>query len=93
MAHDVKVVKLITGEEIVAKIKQDHDSLILERPMMLTQMQDPASGKVGMAFVPWLISATDEDIVISISHVITELSVKTEVEKMYLSQTSGLTLV
>ena len=94
MAIEVKVLKMISGEEVIARIKSENNLMILNKPMLLTQMPDPAgSGRMGLGFVPWILSAVEEDVVVSVDHIITQLSVKPEIEKMYLSQTSGLSLV
>ena len=94
MAIEVKVLKMISGEEVIARIKSENNLMILNKPMLLTQVSDPAgSGRMGLGFVPWILSAVEEDVVVSVDHIITQLSVKPEIEKMYLSQTSGLSLV
>ena len=94
MATEVKVLKMISGEEVIARIKSENNLMILNKPMLLTQVSDPAgSGRMGLGFVPWILSAVEEDVVVSVDHIITQLSVKPEIEKMYLSQTSGLSLV
>ena len=94
MAIEVKVLKMISGEEILARTKSENNLMILNKPMLLTQMPDPAgSGRMGLGFVPWILSAVEEDVVVSVDHIIAQLPAKPEVEKMYLSQTSGLSLV
>ena len=50
MANDVKVLKLITGEEVIARATEKENNLItLEKPMTL-QMMPPTTptGQVGL---------------------------------------------
>ena len=94
MAIEVKVLKMISGEEVIARTKSEDTLVILDKPLLLTQLPDPARpGRMGLGLVPWIISAVEEDTVVSVDHIIAQLPAKPEIEKMYLSQTSGLSLV
>ena len=94
MAIEVKVLKMISGEEILARTKSENTLVILNKPLLLTQMPDPSQpGRMAFGLVPWIISAVEEDTVVSVDHIIAQLPAKSEIEKMYLSQTSGLSLV
>ena len=93
MANDVKVLKLITGEEVIARISRESSNLlILDRPMILQMMPANQQGQVGFAIVPWLMAGNSEKITISIEHILAEDVVKSEVEKNYLANVTGLTL-
>lgn len=91
MAYDVKVLKLITGEEIVARVTYERDLITLDRPMSLQTMAGQG-GQMGVVLVPWLMSAKGEKITISITHVLAQDDPQEQAEKNYLSQISGLTL-
>ena len=94
MAIEVKVLKMISGEEVIARTKSENTLVILDKPLLLTQLPDPSQpGRVGLGLVPWILSAAEEDTVVSVDHIIAQLPAKPEIEKMYLSQTSGLSLV
>ena len=93
MANDVKVLKLITGEEVIARISRESSNLlILDKPMILQMMPANQQGQVGFAIVPWLMAGNSEKITISIEHILAEDEVKSEVEKNYLANVTGLTL-
>jgi hypothetical protein len=49
-------------------------------------------GQVGFAIVPWLMAGNSEKITISTEHILAEDVVKSEVEKNYLANVTGLTL-
>ena len=95
MANDVKVLKLITGEEVLARVSNDlsnGDGLItLNKPMTL-QAVPGHSGQVGFALVPLFMSGKNENITISIDHVMAQDDPKDQSEKNYLAAITGLTL-
>ena len=95
MANDVKVLKLITGEEVIARVSEEEhsDLLILEKPMTL-QMLPPntSTGQVGFAMVPWMKAAKNNKATISIDHVLVTDEASDQTEKNYLQVVTGLSL-
>ena len=51
--NDIRIVRLQSGEDIVADCLEDNDSLILDSPMHLIFKRGPAGGKL-MVLLPWL---------------------------------------
>jgi len=94
MANDVKVLKLITGEEVIARVTEEKNNLItLEKPMIL-QMLAPntSTGQVGFALIPWMKAAKNERVLISTEHIIAEDEASEQTEKNYLQVVTGLSL-
>ena len=94
MANDVKVLKLITGEEVIARVSKEHSNLLtLEKPMTL-QMIPPntSTGQVGFALVPWIKAAKNDKVTISIEHVLVTDEASSQTEKNYLQVITGLSL-
>jgi len=95
MANDVKVLKLITGEEVIARVSEEEhsDLLILDKPMTL-QMLPPntTTGQVGFALVPWIKAAKNDKATISIDHVLVTDEASDQTEKNYLQVVTGLSL-
>ena len=94
MANDVKVLKLITGEEVIARVSEEHSNLLtLEKPMTL-QMMPPntSTGQVGFAIVPWIKAAKNDNVTISIEHVLVTDEASNQTEKNYLQVITGLSL-
>ena len=94
MANDVKVLKLITGEEVIARVSEEHNDLLtLEKPMTL-QMIPPttSTGQVGFALVPWIKAAKNDKTTISIEHILVTDEASDQTEKNYLQVITGLTL-
>ena len=94
MSADVRIFKLSTGDEIIARAEQeqDKDKLILKHPMTLQPVPTQVQGTMGMALVPWLISAKSDCVEISLQHIVIETDPKDEIEKNYLSSVTGLSL-
>ena len=96
MASDVKILKMITGEEVMARVSNDLSDggglVTLENPMTLQAVPTNQQGQMGFALVPWLMSGKSDKITISIEHVIAQDDPKDQAEKNYLAQVTGLTL-
>ena len=95
MTNDVKVLKLITGEEVMARVSNDLSNgdglIILNKPMIL-QAVPGQGGQVGFALIPLFMSGKNENITISIDHVIAQDEPNAKSEKNYLAAVTGLTL-
>ena len=94
MTNDVKVLKLITGEEVIARVSEERSDLItLDKPMTL-QMLPPntSTGQVGFAMVPWIKAAKNDKVTISIDHVLVTDEASDQTEKNYLQVVTGLSL-
>ena len=94
MTNDVKVLKLITGEELIARVTEEKNNLItLEKPMIL-QMLAPTTptGQVGFALIPWMKAAKNEKVTISTEHIIAEDEGSEQTQKNYLQLVTGLSL-
>ena len=95
MANNVKILKLITGEEVIARVTEEKnvDLITLEKPMTL-QMLPPntSTGQVGFALVPWMKAAKNEKVTISTEHIIAEDEASEQTEKNYLQVVTGLSL-
>ena len=94
MANDVKVLKLITGEEVIARVSEEEhsDLLTLEKPMTLEMIPSNNSGQVGFALVPWIRAAKNNKVTISIDHVLVTDEASDQTEKNYLQVVTGLSL-
>ena len=93
MANDVKVLKLITGEEVIARITEEENNLItLKNPMTLQMLPPTSTGQVGIALVPWMKAAKSDKMTISIEHVLVTDEASDQTEKNYLQVVTGLSL-
>ena len=94
MANDVKVLKLITGEEVIARVTEEKNNLItLEKPMILQMMPpDRTTGQIPFALVPWMKASKNDKVVISVEHILVTDGASDQTEKNYLQVVTGLSL-
>ena len=68
----VKIIKLLTGEELIAKVLPSSDSVvILQNPVRIVVMPnriDPKTPNIG--FAPWAEFSDDREFVVDKSHVV-----------------------
>ena len=89
---EVKVFKLTTGEEIIARAKQNRDYMELEKPMTLAPVPGQTTGQMGFAMVPWMMAAKGDTLQLSLTYIVIETEAKSEIEKNYLASITGLSL-
>ena len=69
---NIKIVKLLTGEEILAKVLPSSDHVvIMENPVRIVVMPnriDPKTPNIG--FAPWAEFSDDKEFVVDKSHVV-----------------------
>ena len=83
-----KIVRLVTGEELIAKCEATPTGWIVKDPVIIVPI---AQGKLG--FAKWLPYAkTDAGVNISSHHVMFVLDADGEMETQYTSMISGLVL-
>jgi len=89
---EVKVLKLTTGEEVIARVEQQRDYMMLEKPMTMAPVPGQTPGQMGFAMVPWMMAAKGDNIQLSLTHIVIETEAKGEIEKNYLASITGLSL-
>ena len=93
MANDVKVLKLITGEEVIARVTEENNLITLDNPMTLQMIPSTTpTGQVGFALVPWMKAAKNKKVTISTEHILVEDEAADQTEKNYLQVVTGLSL-
>jgi hypothetical protein len=84
---DVVSIKLINGDEIIAKFeKEDADTITINRPLALTM-----NGQ-GLGMIPWVFLGKDSSVTISKSNTFFVVESKGEAAKQYLEGTTGIAL-
>jgi hypothetical protein len=85
---DIKLVRLVTGEEILCKCQNTPTGVMIKEPMILVPM---GQGKLG--FAKWLPYAnTDDGVQVSSDNVMFILDPDVELKNQYSSASSGLVL-
>ena len=80
-------IKLMSGEEIVAKVSYDADEevLIVENPRLVNvvEMKRGKSGVKGFTFETWMAATYDEMFIIKKDHIITITELDSKIQKFY----------
>jgi hypothetical protein len=82
---DVVTVKLISGEEIIARYDSEEEShFYVSKPVTL------AGNAQGMGFVPWMISSLPDRIKLNKNTIITYGNTQEQIAKAYVEATSSI---
>ena len=86
-------IKLITGEEIVAKVcyMEDEQSLLIENPKKVMEIKQRRNGETidGFVLVDWIHSTYESMFVLPMERVLTMSELDKRIEKYYLSVVDG----
>ena len=93
MTQKVYVLKLKSGEELIARIDPNDiaPTIVLDQPMGIQVMMQQG-GKPGFAMIPWMMACDDKKFTIDSNEVLTKGKARDEMEKQYLSAITGLSL-
>ena len=84
-AGSIVVMKLITGEEVIAKLINDTDGLFVSKPIAIGMTQN------GLALMPFMMGiADDASMRFSMDKVVTYLEARKEVKDAYIQNTTGI---
>lgn len=94
MRNEIRVFKLISGEEIVGKVvKKDKEGFVLEKVRTMSLTPTGEQGRVGMNLIPFMLTCMDGEIVFPESSMLCKpRKIDDNLEKFYLEQTSGLSI-
>ena len=89
---EVVIIKLISGEEVVAEVISDSiTKLEVRKPRMIHVMQTEQGMGTGLS--PWIVLAPDSNCDIDKSHIVTMITAESQVAKAYLQQTTSIQLL
>ena len=80
----IKIVKLITGEELIADTEDDHDSITLKQPCAIQLMpsrNDPTQTMMGL--IPYASYTEDFKVTVSLDKVIWQEKPSKEIYNQY----------
>lgn len=85
---DTVTVKLISGEEVIARFESEDDShFYVSKPVTL------AGNAQGMGFVPWIMSSLPDRIRLNKSTIITYGQTQEQIAKAFIEATSSIKMV
>lgn len=88
---NVKVVKFMSGQEVIAKVSSgENDVIVLESPLTLQPMRNADNMQIGLLPFSW--GGVSESVLINLSHVLCVLEAEESLATSYLSSLSGISL-
>ena len=91
MVNNVKVLKFVSGEEVIARIEQKETLIILDNPQKCIEMR-LNEGKIQFGLTPWFMGGKNDKVTVSIDHIMAQDVPTDKQEKIYLASVTGLTL-
>lgn len=90
--NKVKLLKLVTGEEIISYVSKTEDQYTLTRPLMCVLGVDPQNPLQGqVSFCPWLICASSNiSVDISLDKVLTILEPDANAKNQYIASVGDI---
>lgn len=83
---EVKTLKLITGEEIIARVLKEGDCWKLNNPVMTIQTPQ------GLGLIPYCMTSSDKEMTLHSEHIMLLLDTRKELADQYLENVTGLSL-
>jgi len=92
---DIVTLKLITGDEIVAKAKEITTTGVkIEKPVIISLSVDKITGQPALQMLPFFVISSDHDALLPIKneHIITMVKSNKDVKSSYIQNTTGLAI-
>jgi hypothetical protein len=80
---NIKLVRLITGEDIVCEFKQEEDHVQITNPLMLYMQPGQQSAQPKVGLVPWMHYSSDKDFLISNDRIVVVSEPVEELSRQY----------
>lgn len=85
--NDVISLKLINGDEIIARFEnENNDEITINRPLAIT------IGPQGLGMMPWMFLGEKENITLKKSHIFASSLSKKDAADQYMQGTTGIAL-
>jgi hypothetical protein len=84
MKNNVKVLKLVTGEDLITRVTEEQDGIFfIEYPMIVQQAPPDESGRMSLSLIPWSLSGKTEKVVLEAKNILAILEVTDEMAVNY----------
>jgi hypothetical protein len=93
--NDIVTMKLITGDEVIAKVVNvDSLTIVVTKPLTMGIARDPRNGQPGIQMAPfWMLGADNEQkFPISKNNIVCMVKASSDAVKGYTAHTSGLAI-
>ena len=83
MSSEIKILRLSTGEDVIAKVGENDQGVSLNKAFVIIPQQMAPGKPVQLMLTPYLPYATEDVIKIKREHIIAEVSPKTDIKNSY----------
>jgi hypothetical protein len=91
MAQEIIAIKIISGEELLGKVKSEDDTTITLSDVLGLMAQQTATGvQIGLA--PFMMSNPEGDLSVEKSAIVVRTTPSTDLERGYIERTSTIDL-
>lgn len=90
---EVKVVKLMTGQEIIAKVVSESSSeLVVDSPLMLQAMRpnSPNDTAISLGLIPFSWAGLPHNVALNKQHILCVLAPEPQLQTQYLAGLAGI---
>lgn len=91
--NDIVTFKLVTAEEIVAKITaMDTNTVTISKPLIVNVSIDERTGRPGLQMLPFFLLGANPDSKVPLQriHIMAMVSANEDIKKNYIQMTSGI---
>lgn len=82
---NIKIVKLVTGEEVICEYKEEENIAILENPVIISIV--PSEEGIGIALtLPWMMVSDEKTFELNKIHILCSIDPPEELSNQYSSQ-------
>ena len=82
---NIKIVKLITGEEVICEYKEEENIIILENPIIIATVPSEEGIIIAMTF-PWMLVSDESTFKLNKNHILCSVNPSEELSNQYSSQ-------
>jgi len=81
----VVAIKLVTGEEVIArKLSEENDGIRIARPLAMVMAENPENpSQTRVMFTPWMVAAGKEMMTIKTIHIIAMVPARDDAAEQY----------
>ena len=90
MASEIKILRLSTGEDVIAKVGENDQGISLNKAFVIIPQQIAPGKPVQLMMTPWMPYSHDKTITVDKDKVITIYKPKDDILKSYQQNTSSI---
>ena len=87
---DVRLFRLTTGEDVIGKVKEESDTVTLEKPYVIIPQQEAPGKPVTLGFHQYIPYGKCDEVTFKQDNIVTSVEPNDELRKTYQANTGGI---